>query len=188
MDFARLCRTLGGVAALTLALSGSALASIIHVDFQYGIFQGLPRAVGYADFDSDKLLNPSNGYYLVPVRRMQMLITGSPADDGLYDENDFPNLFWDTAGITLDFAAEWVGQGSCWGDYPTGCGDFSFTGVLPAAAHFGLLLTDATGLPDNVIPLASARARILPEPGVPALLALAGLLALRRRGQARPGT
>lgn len=171
------------VAALASTLAAAASASVIHVDFVYG-GDGVtwPRAAGYADFDSSQLPNPG-GYFQVPVERLRMKISGSAEDDGWYDEHDFPRLWWDTAGATLDFSQELVGQPTPDGGYWGRSGDFSLDGVLPAYAHFGIYLRGAN--PDPFISLSSASVTVIPEPASFPLVGLS-LLAMAGAGLTGP--
>lgn len=183
---------------LSLALSTPVPATIIHAVFGYGNVHGA-LATGYADFDAASFPNPSPAGNLVgvPVLRMLMVITGddgvpgSASVNGSYDETEFPNFAWYTAGGTLDFSRELVGQqiivpglGPCeWGPRAAPCGVGDFTPIAIDSsrfghiAHFTFTVNDrGTGLDGEGFLLGSVRIFVIPEPGTLALMSLSGLL------------
>ena len=206
MKIRRFLRRIVAGSVLSLALATPVSATIVHAVFGYGNVIPGALATGYADFDAANFLNPTpaGGILFVPVLRLLMVITGdsgvpgSPSVNGTYDETEFPTFAWYTAGATLDFSRELVGQhivvpglGPCqWGlEAPCGVGDFTPIAIdssrFSHIGHFLFTVKDRDQNFEEGFHLGSVRVFVIPEPGTLALLSLSGLIlagSLRRRG------
>lgn len=171
------------------AVATSALAA--PVTFRFLFTDGTARATGTITLEST-LVNPGAGFYALPnpaVLGLQVTVTGATAGNGTFGIGSFTGVIFDTAGSTLDFSRELVGQTAGAGLWGTTGGDFNLfgtaapapLGVFPYAlgANFGgantMLLTSMS--PANEIPTLGEWGMIM----LSLLLGLGAWIALRRR-------
>ncbi len=93
-----------------VAVATSALAA--PVTFSFVFTDGTARAAGTITLEST-LVNPGVGNYALPnpaVLALQVTVTGATAGNGTFGIGSFSSVIFDTAGSTLDFSRELVGQ------------------------------------------------------------------------------
>lgn len=141
-------------------------------------------ATGLITFDSNILQNPgANSQTDVPfVTNFSITVSNAASGNGTFVFSDFGDFVWDTAGATLDFNLDLVGQstpsGFPWGE--TGHngqnGDFNIfesSGNGAPTGTFYFELTTNQGEGDTMF-LTSMTLVAVPEPGTIALLGITG--------------
>lgn len=122
----------------------SVFAAPVRFDFTFQNPQTLATAAGYIVFEDTLLPNPGSDFFNLPhpaVLDLQVTVSGASGGNGDFFLADFTGVVWDTAGGTLDFGLELVGQptmGNPWGT--PGGGDFnlfSMGGSTLADAYAG---------------------------------------------------
>jgi hypothetical protein len=198
---------LASAATLLVSLASSAFAAPITFPFRFADPTGPAQAVGSITFESTLLVNPGANDFFLPdpaVLALDVTVSGSIAGNGSFGITDFNEVVFDTAGGTLDFGSQLVGQptsGGPWGTPDGSSGDFNLfvsggtraagerypsasvvpNGVAaPPNGNFFFTLGANGGAGENMV--LTAMGAPVPPPMLPigrnALLLMAGLLGL----------
>jgi hypothetical protein len=121
-----------------VALATSAHADLIDIQAQWSgaSFGNGASATALFTLDTSALSNPgfssfSGASFASTFQNFQLTVTGASSGNGAFTGADFSTIFLNTAGGTLDFNSELIGQstpGGFWGTgaFPTTVGDFNF--------------------------------------------------------------
>lgn len=189
----RLLKTALLAIGLFLGSFGPALAAdqTFNLAWSGAAYGNGASATGYFTLDTALLNNPGFSSFSgasLPSQ-LSITVTGSSGGNGTFTRSDFSAFFINTAGGTLDFNSEWVGQstpGGLWGAtaFPTVVGDFNmFSTGLSANTPTGTsIFTLVTGggqsmLLTSVTPVPEPESYVMLLAG----LGLIGGIARRRR-------
>ena len=125
----------------------------------------------------------------IEVTSFDLTISGASAGNGSFQITDFWGFSWDTAGATLDFSQELIGQATTSGGWGTNAdgstGDFNvlpLTAAAPVAAGFSFMIDTNSGFGGSQLKLVSFRPAPVPLPNAAWLFvsAIAGFMGLRK--------
>ena len=200
-------KTLVITLAAVFALAQVSRADIIDIQALWSGAQFSNGASATATFTLDTSLfnNPgfssfSGAAFSNAFQNFQLTVSGASSGNGVFTGSDFSTIFLNTAGGTLDFHSELVGQttpGGLWGaaSFPTVVGDFNlfsngFSALTPSGASIFTLLT---GSGESIqltsfAPAAPAAPVAVPETStwVMGFLALGAVAFIARRPVAAP--
>ncbi len=161
-----------------MVLAASAHADLIDMQAQWtgAAFGNGASATALFTLDTSALSNPglsflSGADITNTFQNFQLTVTGASSGNGVFTGADFSSIFINTAGGTLDFHSELIGQstpGGAWGtaSYPSMVGDFNVfssgsnpltpTGTSAFTLHTGggesiLLTSFAPAPPSSVV-------------------------------------
>jgi hypothetical protein len=195
-------KTLVLTLAAVFALAQVSRADIIDIQAVWSGAQFSNGASATATFTLDTSLfnNPgfssfSGAAFSNAFQNFQLTVSGASSGNGVFTGSDFSTIFLNTAGGTLDFHSELVGQttpGGLWGaaSFPTVVGDFNmfsngFSALTPTGAS---IFTLHTGSGESIqltsfAPAAPAAPVAVPETStwVMGFLALGAVAFIARR-------
>ena len=188
--------------AAVLALAQVSGADMIDIQALWSGAQFSNGASATATFTLDTSLfnNPgfspfSGAAFSNAFQNFQLTVAGASSGNGVFSGSDFSMIFLNTAGGTLDFHSELVGQATSsglWGAaaFPSMVGDFNlfsngFSSLTPTGASMFTLHT-AGGesiLLTSFSPIAAAPVAAVPETGtlVMGFIALGAVVFMARR-------
>jgi hypothetical protein len=135
-------------AAVALVTTSHADLIDIQAEWSGASFSNGASALASFTLDTSLFNNPgfssfSGANFSSAFQNFQLTVTGASSGNGVFTASDFSTIFLNTAGGTLDFHSELVGQstpGGLWGAtaYPTVVGDFNlFSNGLSALTPSG---------------------------------------------------
>ena len=150
-------KTLVITLAAVFALAHVSRADIIDIQALWSGAQFSNGASATATFTLDTSLFNNPGFssftgaaFSNAFQNFQLTVSGASSGNGVFTGSDFSVIFLNTAGGTLDFHSELVGQttpGGLWGaaSFPTVVGDFNlfsngFSALTPTGASIFTLL------------------------------------------------
>ena len=142
-----------------LAFATSSRADIIDIQALWSgaTFANGASAVATFTLDTSLFNNPgfssfSGAGFTNAFQNFQLAVSGASSGNGVFAGSDFSTIFLNTAGGTLDFHSELVGQttsGGLWGAaaFPSTVGDFNFfsNGISALTPTGASILTLHTG-------------------------------------------
>jgi len=188
--------------AVSLALVTSSRADLIDIQAQWSGASFSNNASATATFTLDTSLfnNPglssfTGASFANAFQNFQLTVSGASAGNGVFTGPDFSAIFLNTAGGTLDFHSELVGQttsAGLWGAaaFPVVSGDFNlfsngFSALTPSGSSMFILQTHGGEqiLLTSFAPVAPAAPVAVPETStwVMGFLALGAVVFLVRR-------
>ena len=188
--------------AAVLTLVTSSRADLIDIQAQWSgsTFSNGASATATFTLDSSLFNNPgfssfSGASFANAFQNFQLTVSGASAGNGVFTGSDFSTIFLNTAGGTLDFHSELVGQSTpsgLWGAaaFPTVTGDFNLfsNGLSPLTPSGASIFTLHTGGGESILltsfaPVAPAAPVAVPETStwVMGFLALGAIAFLVRR-------
>ncbi|MEI8386643.1 MAG: hypothetical protein WCG76_03495 [Verrucomicrobiota bacterium] len=192
-------KTLVITLAAVFALAQVSRADIIDIQALWSGAQFSNGASATATFTLDTSLfnNPgfssfSGAAFSNAFQNFQLTVSGASSGNGVFTGSDFSVIFLNTAGGTLDFHSELVGQttpGGLWGaaSFPTVVGDFNlfsngFSALTPTGASIFTLLA-GSGESIQLTSFAPAAPVAVPETStwVMGFLALGAVAFIARR-------
>ena len=136
--------------AAALAFAASSQANVVDMQAQWSGASFSNGASATATFSLDTALFNNPGFtafsgvnFTNAFQNFQLTVAGASSGNGAFTASDFSTVFLNTAGGTLDFSAELVGQttpAGLWGAtaFPTVVGDFNlFSSGLSALTPSG---------------------------------------------------
>jgi len=190
----------------TLALVASAHADLIDMQAQWtgAAFGNGASATALFTLDTSGLSNPgismlSGASFASTFQNFQLTVTGASSGNGVFTGADFSTLFLNTAGGTLDFHSELIGQSTplgAWGttSFPFTVGDFNLfsNGLNPLTPNGSSLFTLLTGGGESILLTSFAPSTPSPVVAVPetstwvmGFLALGAIVFMVRRPTVR---
>lgn len=135
-------------AAVALVTTSHADLIDIQAEWSGSSFANGASALATFTLDTSLLNNPgfasfSGASFSNAFQNFQLTVSGASSGNGVFTSSDFSMIFLNTAGGTLDFTSELVGQstpGGLWGAtaFPTVVGDFNlFSNGLSALTPSG---------------------------------------------------
>lgn len=187
--------------AVAVALVTTSYADLIDIQAEWSGTSLGNGASASASFTLDSSLFNNPGFssfsgiaFSDAFQNFQLTVSGASSGNGVFTASDFSTIFLNTAGGTLDFHSELVGQstpGGLWGAtaYPTTVGDFNlFSNGLSAltptgSSIFSLLSGGGEGMLLTSFAPATASPVAVPETStwVMGFLALGAVLFMVRR-------
>ncbi|MEI8311449.1 MAG: hypothetical protein WCH98_11910 [Verrucomicrobiota bacterium] len=192
--------------AAVLALAQVSRADLIDIQALWSGAQFSNGASATATFTLDTSLFNNPGFssftgasFPNAFQNFQLTVSGASSGNGVFTGSDFSLIFLNTAGGTLDFHSELIGQttlGGLWGaaSFPTVTGDFNFfsnglSALTPSGASIFSLLTGGgeSILLTSFAPVAAAPVAAVPETStwVMGFLALGVIVFVSRRSAIR---
>lgn len=190
--------------ALSLACGPTVTQAAMHTySLDYSGFDFGNTAVAHAILTIDDLLlaNPSGPSFLnlgqgQAITALTLTVSNASAGNGTFQLSDFDYASWDTAGETLDFSAELIGQWtsgfSGWGrrdpfDSSMGAGDFNLyanaSSFAPTGSGYFTLAANNDFINGDLMRLTSFKPAPVPLPAAAWLFGgvMGGFLSWQRK-------
>ena len=129
---------------------GQAQADLHQFSLLYsgGAFGNSATATGLITIDDQLTPNPTNDptfLYLgagQAVVDLSLVVSGASSGNGVFGLSDFDAVIWDTAGASLDWSSQLIGQATANGGWGT-----AYDGTV---GNFGLLANAASSAPSSI--------------------------------------